>query len=163
MISVGSVKRYHEDKALYFITTTTEGRKEIFKDSIACELLVNILIYNKFIYDFSVYGFVIMPDHFHIIIQPNGELNISEIMKKVKGNFSRFYNKITGLKGGIWQQGFYDEGIRDEVQLREVIKYIHANPFKKGLVSDVREYKYSSYQYYEMENGSFRLLIDSIQ
>lgn len=148
-----------EQNMLYFITSVTENRKQIFSNNLACELFLNILTYNKFYCDYNIYAFIIMPDHFHIIIQPTGEMNISEIMKKIKGNFSRFYNKIFNNQGKVLQKGYYDKIIRDEKHLIEIIEYIHNNPINKGIVENVDDYIYSSYHYYNNENRHYELLM----
>ncbi|NMB26841.1 MAG: hypothetical protein GX987_02160 [Tissierellia bacterium] len=148
-----------EQNMLYFITSVTENRKQIFSNNLACELFLNILTYNKFYCDYNIYAFIIMPDHFHIIIQPTGEMNISEIMKKIKGNFSRFYNKIFNNQGKVLQKGYYDKIIRDEKHLIEIIEYIHNNPINKGIVENVDDYIYSSYHYYNNKNRHYELLM----
>ncbi|WP_373000595.1 transposase [Lutispora sp.] len=67
----------------------------------------------KYYLDYKIYAFVIMPNHFHAIIQPGAEFNISVIMNKIKGNFGNKYNRIVGKTGKVWQSRFYDEGLRD--------------------------------------------------
>lgn len=153
-----TVKRYHEDHAAYFVTFVTEERKELFCDPLACQLLLNILTYNKFICQYNVYAFVMMPDHCHLILQPAGDLTLSGIMQKIKGNFSRFYNQLHGIAGTVLQKGYFDEGIRSQKQLNETIRYIHNNPVKNGLVRNIEDYYFSSYQYYEQGNMDFELL-----
>lgn len=145
-------KHYYEEKYYYFITTITEKRIAIFKDKLACELFLNILTYYKFSCNYNVFAFVIMPDHIHLVLQPTGKENISEIVKKLKGCFSRYYNKIYKTTGAIFQKGFYDVVIRNEAQLNETIEYIHYNPVKKGIVTEAKAYPYSSHNYfYEMD------------
>lgn len=157
------MKRYYEDNMFYFITTVTHNRKEIFSSKIACELFIVVVTYLKHIYDFSVYGFVIMPDHVHIIIHPCGDKNISEIMKKIKGNFSRMYNKIYNSNGQIWQRSFFESVIRNPNEIIEIIKYIHNNPIRKNLVNRVDEYVYSSYMYYHGGEERYDLLVDTFE
>lgn len=102
----------------------------------------------KYYLDYKIYAFVIMPDHFHAIIQPGEEFNISVIMNKIKGNFGNKYNKITGREGKVWQSRFYDEGIRDRKELLSKIEYVHNNPVRAGIVKTAGEYEFSSYNYY---------------
>ncbi|MDI6605472.1 MAG: transposase [Thermoanaerobacteraceae bacterium] len=70
-------------------------------------------------------------DHFHAIIQPGEEFNISVIMNKIKGKFGNKYNKIMCRKGKFWQSWFYNEEIRDSEESRNKIEYIHNNPEKE--------------------------------
>ena len=100
-----------------------------------------------------------MPDHIHFIIQHMGKDNISSIMKKIKGNFSRYYNRMKNTSGTVLQKGFYDSIIRDKRQLYETMEYIHKNPAKNQLVSNLNEYEYSSYNYYCKEDNKFALML----
>ena len=156
---MGKITRYHEPNTPYFITTVTDKRKKVFTDKLACELLINVLTYNKFYCDYSVYGFVIMPDHLHLILQPHGTMEISQIIKKNKANFTRYYNKMNNSKGTIWQPGFYDRGLKGMKSVKETLEYIHNNPLRKSLVDDIREYEYSSYNYYANTQKRFQLLL----
>lgn len=157
------MKRYYENNMVYFITIVTEERRPIFLRHVTCDLFINVITYQKIAYDYKVYGFVIMPEHIHLIIQPVGAKNISEIMKNIKGSFSRFYNKVNNNKGSIWQRRFYDKGIRSEQALLETINYIHNNPLRKELIGNISEYKYSSYNLYMNEDRTFSLLLDRFQ
>ena len=154
-----SPKHYYEEKNFYFITTVTENRVPIFEDILACKLFINLLIYYKFNCNYNVMAFVIMPDHVHLILQPTGNENISDIMKKIKGSFSRYYNKLNKRSGTVFQKGFYDTIIKDENHLNETIAYIHYNPVKNGIVFEAKDYPYSSYNYYHEEDDGYRLLL----
>ena len=159
-----SLKHYHEKNNLYFITTIIENRRIIFKDEFACDLFVNLLTYYKFSCDYNIKAFVIMPDHVHLIIQPIGKYNISEIVKKIKGSFSRYYNKQNKTSGTVFQKGFYDSIIKTEEQLYKTIEYIHYNPVKKGIVAEMGDYLYSSYNFYYKDDDRFKLiLIDNFE
>lgn len=154
-----SPQHYYEENHYYFITTVTQNRKPLFNDKLACELFINLLTYHKFSSSYNIKAFVIMPDHVHFIIQPMGKYNISEIMKKIKGSFSRYYNQLNKSTGTVLQKGFYDTVIRSEKQLREIMDYIHHNPMQKGIVSEVQDYYYSSYSYYFDSDDRFGLVL----
>jgi len=157
------LKRYKETNAAYFVTSVTYKRKSLFNDRLAAELLLNIILYHKFACHYCIYGFVIMPDHFHMVMQPYGELDLSNIIRRIKGNFTRFYNLHTGQSEPIWQKGFYDRGIRGRQELVSVLQYIHNNPLRKGLVTEPDGYEFSSFAYYYRGNQRFALWVDSIE
>jgi REP element-mobilizing transposase RayT len=85
-----------------------------------------------------------MPDHFHALIMPKQGYNISSVVQKVKSLFA--YNM---RKGSVWQKSFYDFIIYSEEKCREKLNYIHANPVRKGIVKDPRDYEFSSINYLE--------------
>ena len=156
------LKRFYETRTPYFITFVTEGRKDLFNEVLACELLVKVLIDLKSSCNYQVYAFVVMPDHVHIVISADGDMNISEIVRRIKGRFARFFNVIYNTNGSFWQASFYDKGIRSRSQLDEIIKYIHHNPVRKEIAIDPWEYVYSSSSFYESGDKRFAKLIDPI-
>ena len=88
------LRRFYQRGAVYFITTYTKNRYPFFKEDVFCEVLsyeVDILSRMK---EFITHAYVIMPDHLHILIQPEGETNISKIMQSIKKNSSRYINQI---------------------------------------------------------------------
>ncbi len=114
--------------------------------------------YQKQIFGFRLYGFVIMPDHVHCLIQPLNGIGISTIMKYLKGNFARKYNLIANAKGHVWQRKFYLRGIRGVPQLLRELEYCHNNPVRAELVTSPAEYAFSSYHYYH--GNAYRGMID---
>ena len=145
---MGNIKRYYEKNAAYFLTTRTESKITLFSDPKNCKILLVTLEYFKLVLDYRLYGFCIMPDHLHVVIHPIGIYNFSYIMKMIKGSFTRKLNKAGGKTGKIWQKGFYDEYIRDELHLLRVLEYMHNNPVKAKLVMAAEEYPFSSYNHY---------------
>ena len=154
------LKHYDEKNNVYFITTVTKDREPVFNDELACQLFINLLTYYKIKYYINIKAFVIMPDHIHLIIQSLGEQSISDFMKMLKGNFTRYYNEIINKNcHSKFQRGFYDKIIRNEIQLNEIFYYIHNNPVKRGLVCDPQNYHYSSYKFYYENDSRFKLLL----
>jgi putative transposase len=149
---MGNVKRFYETNAVYFLTTNTENNIAVFDNPGNCKILMVTIEYFKLILDYHLYGFCIMPTHLHLLIHPVGTYNFSYIMKMIKGSFARKINKCNGKIGKVWQKGFYDEVIRDELHFMRVLGYIHDNPFKAGLVTTPEKYPYSSYNHYFQTN-----------
>ena len=171
---MGKIHRYLEKGTVYFVTTNTINRRKIFTDETAAKFLLMCIGYNKFMLNFRLFGYVIMPDHLHMLLQTSEDsekYNLSFIMKQIKGNFARKYNEwfqhreseikcnrqlIAGYKKDaqghfyrpVWQESFYDIALRDSKQVREKIEYMHWNPVKAGLVEHPKQYEFSSYQQY---------------
>jgi hypothetical protein len=91
---------------------------------------------------YSLHHFVLMPDHFHLLITPAGTLERS--VQYIKGGFSHRVKEELGSSAEIWQRGFSDHRVRDSEDYARHIRYIHLNPVKRGLCSDAWEYPYSS-------------------
>ena len=153
------MRRYFEKGYPYFVTTVIHQRQLIFIDKKMCEIIFITVEYFKLLLDYKIFGYCIMPDHIHLIIQPNGKYDLSYIMQMIKGSFSRKVNKLRSSDGHIWQKRFYDEGLRDTAMLMQKIEYVHANPVRKKLVVCPEDYKYSSHNCY-FGNNSNVLKID---
>jgi putative transposase len=86
---------------------------------------------------YSLHGWVIMPNHVHVVFEPHSAL--PTIMRWLKGRTSREANQYLARTGmPFWQDGSYDHWIRSTEELRDVIEYVENNPVKAGLV-DVKE------------------------
>ena len=142
------VKHVLEPGIAWHVTSVTHNRQPFFLDDKACRLLLITMQYYKYYLDYRLFAFVIMPDHFHLLLQPSDECPLSIVMNKIKGNFSNKYNRLKGRQGSVWQAGYYDKGIRDYQGLMDRIEYIHNNPVRQGLVSSAQNYEFSSFNYY---------------
>ena len=96
---------------------------------------------------FSVVAWVILPDHFHAIIDsPDGDT--AKIVQRVKLSFSLQYQRASRHSGKVWQHRYWDHIIRSEHDLRRHMDYIHRNPVKHGLVKCPVEWRLSSFRRY---------------
>ena len=128
----------------YFITTTTEGRKPVFTNAEDALILWNVINNQRERGRFHLLGFVIMPDHLHLLIIPREVINISFIMQEIKKGSARLINESKGRRGKLWMSEYYDHVIRNENDLMEKVRYIHYNPVKRGLVQNEEGYPFSS-------------------
>jgi putative transposase len=71
-------------------------------------------------------------------LRPHGKL--SSAIRGVKYASARRINRYLGRSGSIWQDGYHDHALRREENIREVARYIVANPLRAGLVKSVRQY-----------------------
>jgi REP element-mobilizing transposase RayT len=94
MLHRDSQKRYYIQGAIYFVTFNTKDWFPFFREPLFCDLLVEELRLCKKLKQFKLYGFVVMPDHVHALIQPADEETISSIMHWIKRNSSRNVNRI---------------------------------------------------------------------
>ena len=146
-------RRYYIPGSAVFITQVVEDRRPIFRDPCRTQLLHEILNNVRQLHPFILLAHSFLPDHFHMIIQPTGTSNFSDIMHSLKPNFTREFKKSAGLSSStslkFWQKRFWDHVIRDDRDLENHLHYIHYNPVKHGVVKDPRDWKYSSYVEWE--------------
>jgi putative transposase len=98
---------------------------------------------------FQVVGYVVMPEHLHVLI---GEPKIgdpSTVAQVWKQRCSAMFNSEDGTKGGqFWQPRFYDFNVFTQRKRVEKLRYMHNNPVVRGLVDHVKDWKWSSYAFY---------------
>lgn len=123
----------------FFVTARLETKQPIFKDKGRALFVLNTLNFYRQRGDIDLYGFVIMPDHIHIIVKLNGNITLSWWMDRFKSYIGRHLGE-----GPIWQQGFWSEAIPDYSFLEQKLRYIHDNPVKAGLVERAEDFEWSS-------------------
>jgi len=92
-----SQKRFYGKDKIYFITANTFKRFPFFKEDLFCELFIENLKICKQIKPFRLYAFTIIPDHVHLLLEPVGKFNISQIMFSIKKQFSHDVNRVIGI------------------------------------------------------------------
>ena len=91
---------------------------------------------------------VVMPDHVHLIVTPlideaeSAVSTLAEIMGAIKGTSSHAINRRLGQRGRVWQEESFDRVLRSSEKLDEKIAYVLANPVRKGLVAEARDYRW---------------------
>jgi REP element-mobilizing transposase RayT len=89
-------------------------------------------------------SFVVMPDHVHVLylVAPGGKLSL--ILQALKGSSSHRLVRTSQRVAPIWQRDTFDRVVRGEHELIETMRYIEANPVRKGLCASAEEYAWSS-------------------
>jgi putative transposase len=125
----------------YMITSSTWGRRALFKNDRWARLLVDTLYhYRESAY--LLHEFVIMPDHIHVLLTP--QTSLEKAVQFIKGGFSYQVKKELGSNMEVWQKGFSDHRIRDANDYRLHQVYIQQNAVRKHLFARAEEYPYSS-------------------
>jgi putative transposase len=92
---------------------------------------------------FRLHAFVLMPEHFHLLITPV-EIPLERAMQLIKGGYSHAVKEQLGKGLEIWERGFTDHRIRDLEDFMHHRAYIHRNPIERGLAADCSEFRYCS-------------------
>ena len=108
------------------------------------KILIDTLIWHKDHERIRLGGFVIMPDHYHLIIALARD-DLSTVMKTIDSFTARKINTIlTGTGGQFWQRGYYDHLLRDREKFVVHLNYIHNNPVRKGYVERAEMWPFST-------------------
>ena len=164
-------KRVFKENSIVFLTVVTYKRKNYLINNY--KILHQAFNFAKEKYPYSMLGYVIMQEHFHILIKPKNIKDYPNIIKSIKIYFTKTVGRVKtrqievsrGMRNkgesGIWQSKYYEHTIRDIKDFYTKLEYIHYNPVKHKIVKNVFEYPYSSFlQYvkigfYDIEWGCF--------
>jgi len=132
----------------YFVTSNTAQWRPFFRHTHWADKFVET-IYSYRPERYLLHGFVVMPDHFHLLITPRESLE--RAVQCIKGGFSFRAKRELSWSGGVWVTGFSDHRIRDDEDFEVHQRYIAKNPVEARLVKRAADYAYCS------ANGRFEL------
>ncbi len=99
-------------------------------------------------------AWVILDDHYHLLLNVNDATRLSNLMQQLHGGISYRLNKLCNTPGRKIFHNYWDHGIRDEADFWKHFNYIHHNPVKHGYAEDMKEYSFSSYNYWLKQKSS---------
>ena len=155
------LKRYYGADHLHFITCSCYHRQRWLDSRRRRDLFLRVLEQVRRRYDFVVAGYVIMPEHIHLLISEPGKGDPSRVMQAVKQGFARRVLRQTrkrqvaaqgelfaGQAEHVWQRRFYDFNVWSEGKRIEKLRYMHRNPVQRGLVAEPEQWVWSSFRSY---------------
>jgi len=165
------LKRYQQTRQLHFVTFSCYHRKTLFADPRPCDLFVQTLETVRSWYGFWLVGYVVMPEHVHLLLSEPDRQNLALVLQMLKQMVSRRLRPapVVGpsyreanlggpsyreAKGGdvqlqpFWQARYYDFNVWSEQKCVEKLRYIHRNPVKRGLVERPEDWLWSSFRHY---------------
>ncbi len=141
------LKRYQQTRQLHFVTFSCYHGKPLLADPQARDLLVQTLETVRRWYGFWLIGYVVMPEHIHLLLSEPERENLALVLQMLKQMVSR--NLPPGSrKGPFWQARYYDFNVWSEPKRVEKLRYIHRNPVKRGLVERPEDWLWSSFHHY---------------
>jgi len=153
--------RAYYDKAVYHITNRGNNKTPIFRQDEDKEMFLRLINKYKERFLFKLFGFVVMDNHVHLVIQATELYDISKIMHCINLSFSKRYGFKYDWSGHVWQGRFKSELIETEEYILNCLEYIHNNPVRAGMVDSAADYFWSSYRFYHNGGeGRFRGLVE---
>ena len=132
--------RFSSSNQTFFITTVVKGRVPYFADYF---LGRKVVIEMRRLHDEKLVqsiAWVLMPDHLHWVFQLGDSHDLSTTMRLFKGRSANKVNEALIRKGPIWQKTYFDRAIRDNEDIKNISRYLVANPLRSGLVKNIGEY-----------------------
>jgi putative transposase len=155
------LKRYYGSQDLHFITCSCYQRRPWLGTPARRTLFLNVLEQVRVAYDFTVIGYMVMPEHIHLLLSEPDEGDLSRVMQVLKQRVAR--RVLTAVRrrkrpdqAGLWdakpehfwQRRFYDFNVWSDHKRIEKLRYMHRNPGRRGLVLDPDQWPWSSFRSY---------------
>jgi len=136
-------KREIIEGATYHVTSRTNSKIHAFSGKAGQKIILLVIKDAKEKYGFRLHNFCIMPNHFHLLITPGNETNLSRIIQWIKTNTAKIWNFTNNSNDHLWGERFFSRPIRDIEDYLIVNNYIEQNPVKAGLVCNPCDWKAS--------------------
>ena len=160
-----NLKRYYGQGHLHFITCSCYRRLPLLGSIRARNAFVRVLNEIRKCYGFALVGYVVMPEHIHLLIGEPAQGTPSTVMQVLKQRVSRELRRrrlrrdlaaqlrlcLGGPKDALpqfWQRRFHDFNVWSHEKKVEKLEYMHLNPVNRGLVIRPKDWPWSSYRFY---------------
>jgi putative transposase len=151
------LKRWYGGGWLHFITCSCYHRRQFLASTRRKDLFLKILEEVRQKYQFTILGYVVMPEHFHMLVSEPKTGTPSAVMQVLKQRVARKclprrrstdQMKLFALDRppAFWQKRSYDFNVYSKKKIAEKLNYMHNNPVKRGLVESPEQWAWSSYR-----------------
>jgi putative transposase len=129
----------------------------LFRDRIDYENAMGLMLKYSCKSDFSMVAYCLMPNHYHVLLYQKTDVPAYTFIYKWSYAYSRYYNARHGTTGTIFSNKLQSIGITEERYLLRLCAYIHLNPIKAELVTELSDWEWSSYPEWieQRENGLY--------
>jgi putative transposase len=137
------LKRYQQTGDLHFITFSCHGRRPHLATVAARDLFERALETTRRRYLFRVFGYVVMPEHVHLLLSEPNRGTFDRAIQALKTSVSK-----QSRQRPFWQVRYYDFNVFSSAKRSEKLRYMHRNPVVRGLVPQPENWKWSSFRHY---------------
>ena len=136
------LKRFQQSRQSHFVTFSCYHRLRLLNQASAKRTFELALERVRRSFRFCVYGYVVMPEHVHLLLSEPERDVLANAIKSLKQGIAR---RLIGSAEHFWQKRYYDFNIRNDRQFAEKLGYIHRNPVKRGLCDRPEDWEWSSF------------------
>jgi len=140
------LKRYQQTGDVHFITFSCYHRAPLLETAYARDTFVTTLEKVRSWYGFYVTGFVVMPEHAHLLLSEPERGTLAVVLQMLKQIVSQKLNEQATAP--LWQPRYYDFNVCREKKLMQKLDYMHRNPVRRGLVTRPEDWRWSSARHY---------------
>jgi putative transposase len=140
------LKHFQQSHQLHFLTFSCYRRKPKFELVASRECFESSLESVRVQYELCVYGYVVMPEHIHLLVNEPEQGTLSQAIQSLKQSVAR--KLALRAAEPFWQARYYDFNVWSEKKIVEKLRYVHRNPVSRGLVARPEDWKWSSFRHY---------------
>ena len=148
--------------ACYHIITRGNQQQTIFLDDADYEIYLTKIKRYKKRHNFQLYAFCLMPNHVHLVGQPEDPAGLPRFMHGLSLSYALHFNKRYKKVGHLWQDRFISKTIAKDGYLLDCIQYVENNPIRANMVKAAAEYNWSSYRERFTEETCKKGLLDEL-
>ena len=139
------LKRYQNDGNHHFLTFSCYRRLPYLDNDHSRKVFLDILDVVRRRHQFFLFGYVLMPEHVHLLLSEPKAEPLHNTLRVLKGQTSR---QLRGSRDRFWQTRYYDFNVLTHRKFVEKLRYIHRNPVARGLVSNPEDWPWSSFRHW---------------
>jgi len=133
--------------AWYHVMNRGRRSDAIFLEKEDYSEFLDLLIEISAIWNANIAAYCLMSNHYHVLLQtPEG--NISRCMRHLNGLYTQRFNRRHGFDGQLFRGRYKSILVCNDSHLLQLVRYIHKNPLKAGVVKEMQDYEWSSYKGY---------------
>ncbi|WP_240744921.1 transposase [Desulforhopalus sp. IMCC35007] len=133
--------------AWYHVMNRGRWGEKIFFTATDRETFLKVLQEASELWNMRISAYCLMPNHYHLFVQtPDG--NLSRCMRHVNGVYTQRFNREHKKEGQLFRGRYKAVLVDEESYLLEVLRYIHRNPLKAGIVKSLDDFPWSSHKGY---------------
>jgi putative transposase len=150
------LRRYHDTKRGHFLTWSCYRREQRLGTGRRRDMFLAVLEQVRSKYRFVVIGYVVMPEHVHMLITEPERGTVATVMQVLKQRTARRLlprrregqGQLWAEEEHLWQKRYYDFNLWSERKRVEKLHYMHMNPVRRGLAAKAEMWAWSSYRAY---------------
>lgn len=139
------VMRGLADNHIYHVSNRGNGRQSVFQNEDDYSLFVELLAGASQRHPVHILAYCLLPDHFHLLLQPEKGEDLSRWMQWLMTSHVRQFHRLHNSRGHIWQGRFKSFLVKENHHLLTVARYVEGNPVQMGLVSSAADWRWSSH------------------
>jgi putative transposase len=148
------------DNIVYHVINRGNGRQEVFHKDKDYEAFMKLIAEAKERYTIKLYGYCLMPNHYHMTVKPEKGEELSKWMQWLMTSHVRRYHRHYGSSGHVWQGRYKSFMIQEDSHLLMAMRYIEGNAVRAKLVQSATEWRWSSHE--ETLGKKGRTLTDAV-